>query len=421
MIKERALTNQAKPISIEEMAQLLNITRTHIIKIYCKNGGKATGFFCNIPIDSNNYLKVLITNNHVLMRDDIKPGQTIKFSLNKDLKFYNILIDNSRKIYTNQFYDVTIIEIKDDDKIDKESFFDIDETINQKESIYLFKNEQIFLLHYPRGAEMEVSNGIIKNINEDDKTIYHSCCVDAGSSGSPIVNKKNFKVIGIHNGSIKNSKYNLGILLKEPIEEFIKKNTPNMAELKNKIEVLEKDKKNLENRINELMKENMKIKEYKKEINLLKNKLEVYEKDNEELKNKIKNLNKNIDEKKKIFPNNDINNNKDKIIELMEELKIKEKEIKDIKSVLPFELKKNDKLLSVIFFSVDQKIHYSLICKNTDKFSRIEEKLFEAFPDCQEENYYFMYNGCRINRYKTLEELNIKNSSIITMNVSEFE
>ena len=354
MIKERALTNQAKPISIEEMAQLLNITRTHIIKIYCKNGGKATGFFCNIPIDSNNYLKVLITNNHVLMRDDIKPGQTIKFSLNKDLKFYNILIDNSRKIYTNQFYDVTIIEIKDDDKIDKESFFDIDETINQKESIYLFKNEQIFLLHYPRGAEMEVSNGIIKNINEDDKTIYHSCCVGAGSSGSPIVNKKNFKVIGIHKGSTNNSKYNLGTLLKEPIEEFIKKTTPNMAELKNKIEVLEKDKKNLENRINELMKENMKIKEYKKEINLLKNKLEVYEKDNEELKNKlevyekdnkelknkIKNLNKNIDEKKNIFPNNDINNNKDKIIELMEELKIKEKEIKDIKSILPFDLKK---------------------------------------------------------------------------------
>ena len=77
--------------------------------------------------------------------------------------------------------------------------------------------------------------------------------------------------------------------------------------------------------------------------------------------------------------------------------------------------------MTVIFFSVDQTIHYSLICKNTDKFSNIEQKLFEVFPECQEENYYFMYNGCRINRYKTLEELNIKNSSIITMNVSEFE
>ena len=100
----------------------------------------------------------------------------------------------------------------------------------------------------------------------------------------------------------------------------------------------------------------------------------------------------------------------------MEELKRKENEIKDIKSILSFDLKKDDKLMTIIFYSVDQKYHYSLICKNTDKFSTIEQKLFEIFPECQEENYFFMANGIQINRYKTLEELKLKNSDIITMN-----
>ena len=105
----------------------------------------------------------------------------------------------------------------------------------------------------------------------------------------------------------------------------------------------------------------------------------------------------------------------------MEELKKKENEIKEIKSILPFDLKNGEKLMTIIFFSVDQNIHYSLICKNTDKFSVIEQKLFEVFPEYQEDIYYFMANGIQINRYKTLEQLKLKNSSIITMNKLEFE
>ena len=193
------------------------------------------------------------------------------------------------------------------------------------------------------------------------------------------------------------------------------KDNENIIELQNKIIELEKDKKELQSIIDELKKDNMRIKEYENEINKLKNKLNEYEKENQNLKNQINKLNNIL---------NDVgnsNNNLNKIVELMEELKMKENEIKDIKSILSFDIKKGDKLMTIIFYSVDQKYHYSLICKNTDKFSTIEQKLFEIFPECQEENYYFMANGIRINRYKTLEELKIKNSDIITMNISEFE
>ena len=100
------------------MAILLDLIKNQVCKITCKDGSHGTGFFCNISNDWN-ILKVLITNYHVLNENDIKPGQIIKFSMNNDCKDYKILIDKERKAYTDKDYDVTIIEIKKDDKIDE--------------------------------------------------------------------------------------------------------------------------------------------------------------------------------------------------------------------------------------------------------------------------------------------------------------
>ena len=213
-IKEKELANQPKSFDPEEMSTLIEQVKTHICKIKCKDGSHGTGFFCNIPISWGNYLKVLMTNNHVIDIEDIKPGKTINFSLNNDEKEFNILIDNSRKTYTNLSFDVTIIEIKENDNINEKSFFDLDKQIFQEDCINIFKNRQIFLLHYPKGIKKEISLGVIKNIIEDKekKTILHLCDTSGGSSGSPIINKSNFQVIGIHKGAAENGKcYNLGI------------------------------------------------------------------------------------------------------------------------------------------------------------------------------------------------------------------
>ena len=123
-IKEKELPNQSKAIPTEEMITLVDLIKTHVCKITCNDGTHGTGFFCKIPIGWGNYLTTLMTNNHVLNESDIQPGKTIKFSINNDYKDYNILIDNTRKTYTNDNYDVKIIEIKEDDKIDEKSFFD---------------------------------------------------------------------------------------------------------------------------------------------------------------------------------------------------------------------------------------------------------------------------------------------------------
>ena len=193
---------------------------THICKIECKDGSHDTGFFCNIPFGWN-ILKVLITNNHALNKDDILPNQKIKFSINNDNKNYEIKIDDSRKTYTNEDYDVTIIEMKEKDKIDKNSFFDIDSEIFKENVIETYRDKQIYLLHHPKGLKMEYSVGLIKRITEDNYNIHLLCESNGDTSGSPIINSMNFKVIGIHKGGAKGTKnYNVGILLKEPIENF---------------------------------------------------------------------------------------------------------------------------------------------------------------------------------------------------------
>jgi len=156
------------------------------------------------------------------------------------------------------------------------------------------------------------------------------------------------------------------------------------------------------------------LKELKEEFNNEKNK-------NQKLNLKIKELVEILNNEKENKFKESSNN---KIIELYEELRSKEKEIKDkneeiknLKSRFPFELGENEKLMSVIFISPNQKIHYSIICKNTDQFTKIETQLYKEYPDCGDLENYFVVNGVKINKYKSLKENNIKNSDIIIMHV----
>ena len=100
---------------------------------------------------------------------------------------------------------------------------------------------------------------------------------------------------------------------------------------------------------------------------------------------------------------------------------MKNKEIKELKNKIENNSNNIDNLMTVIFYSIDQKIHYSLICKKTDKFNKIENELFEVYPEYQDSEYYFIANGQIIKRFKTLEENKIKNSQVITLNQYDSE
>ena len=174
---------------------------------------------------------------------------------------------------------------------------------------------------------------------------------------------------------------------------------------------------NLENRINQLEEENanlkMKLIEKEKEIKILKsninnniNKIKKYENEIETIKN-----NNNLIKYYKNYKNSGDRENFSKIISLLEELKIKDKKIN--------ELEKGENFMPIIFTSVDSKIHYAFICKNTDKFNIIENKLYEVYPEYQETENFFTVNGNKIIKSKTMEENNIKYSDIIILNTYE--
>ena len=55
-----------------------------------------------------------------------------------------------------------------------------------------------------------------------ENEIEHLCSTEPGSSGSPILNLSNFKVIGVHKGANYGQDINLGIFFKLIIEDFKK-------------------------------------------------------------------------------------------------------------------------------------------------------------------------------------------------------
>ena len=148
-------------------------------------------------------------------------------------------------------------------------------------------------------------------------------------------------------------------------------------------------------------------------MNEEKNKNKILEKNISNLKNELK---KNKTEVEKIGNKNLENNSKESLYESIME---KDKEIKNLKLKLsryPVELNEGEELMSVIFISVDQNLNCSIICKNADKFNTVENKLYNYYSEFAENENYFTFNGIKINKYKTLEENNIKNNNIILLN-----
>ena len=95
------------------------------------------------------------------------------------------------------------------------------------------------------------------------------------------------------------------------------------------------------------------------------------------------------------------------------------KEIHDLNEKLkryPFILQKGERLISVIFFSADQKAHYSMICKNTDTIHDLEKDLYKEYPDYSCTENIFLCKGKIINKFHSFESYGIKNGDVILLN-----
>ena len=202
-INKNQNTQFNKEAFYKNMANYLNFNQIKIIEkqkenSVCKiiNGNKlfGAGFLALIPYpDRFNLLPVLITCNNVISGIEKEIKLIFNDKLEKILK-----LNNTRKIYINKDKDITIIEIKKEDNYDINNFLEIDynifENINLNE-----KFKSIYIIHFPNGNESSLSIGLIEKIEDD--IIQHKCATQKGSSGAPIINLNNYKIIGIHQGS----------------------------------------------------------------------------------------------------------------------------------------------------------------------------------------------------------------------------
>ncbi len=221
------------PVSIDKTEKILKQMKECVCRIF-NNEKKGTGFFTKIYDRS-----FLITNNHVLNKDDIINNGEIKYSFGqeKNLRSINCNLE-TREIYESKDIDLdfTIIEIKEQDKINKNNFLEID-NVEESES---FSNHPIYILGYPnienQDDKIYVSYGIMKCIK--NSLILHLSNTINGSSGSPILSLKSGKIIGYHRGFLRKEEINVGSfigdvqdIIFQKTKKLLAKNNQNLKKL----------------------------------------------------------------------------------------------------------------------------------------------------------------------------------------------
>ena len=382
---EKNIDKYPSIVSLDKTKKIIEQIQNSICKIYINEGGNGTGFFCHITdLNNNKKIPVMITNNHVINENDY--NKNLKISFNNDNIYADILLDSNRKKYTNKDLDITIIEIKKEkDKINNKAFLEIDEKIYQNNSEVFFKEKSVYIIQYAKEIGASVSYGIIKDIDENTNELAHLCSTSNGSSGSPILNIENNKIIGVHKGfETERNNFNKGIFLKLPINEFLanKSNTTVLNnEYKNEIKITVKIDQSLIN----------------KEVYFLEHPQEFLEKDKEHNKyshSHLSELNK---------TNIEVFINKEKY-----EYQKYFKPTKEGKYEIKLKFKKNIKDCSYMFY----------YCKN------IIEVDFSLFKTNEITNMSNMFSFCTELTYLNLSNFNtekVKNMSYLFSNCSSLK
>ena len=281
-----------------------------------------------------------------------------------------------------------------------------------------------FSFFYVKDVKIDLKNYIADIYLE---TIEKSAILEEQiKKGKEIYYDEKENIIKIKDNLIQTKELNQNINL---INELSYSNIKLKEEEFSENKIIIKDDNIKDNEIKKIIKENKQLKKENEEKSILIEKL----KQKLKYKDEIINL---IYENKKLKNENFNNNNKKKelsgksktqensinelnILEPDEELRKRDNEIrelnKELKSKYPFELSKGEKLMAIIFISLDENIHSTIICKNTDPFTKIEEMLYEIYPDYKESENNFLANGHRVIKSKTLEQNNIHNNDIIIL------
>ena len=188
------------PISFEQTKKILEQMGNYICKIIIDNDTKGTGFLCKIPLHGDNKLTpVLITNNNVI-NDNIlarKKDITIESFCTSSIKSKKLNLSN-RTAYNNKKLGISIIEIVNKDGFKNINMFELDEDMLSGKTD-IFKDKSIYMIHSNQKT-LYVSYGLVNDIGKNHNFV-HTCKAFNGSSGSPILNLENNKIIGIHSST----------------------------------------------------------------------------------------------------------------------------------------------------------------------------------------------------------------------------
>ena len=179
------------------------------------------------------------------------------------------------------------------------------------------------------------------------------------------------------------------------------------------MDFIENDSNKIKNNNNDLLNDKK-----NKNIELI-NRIKQLENDLNNEKEKNKNLNEQIEKYKKIIKdlndkllgNNFVDNNK--VSELQNILKEKIDEINVLKSKLSDSnienIQPGEKIIAIGITSSDQSIqNFIRPCKDSDLFVKLEEKLYDEYPQFKDVDTYFLANGRKVLRFRSIKENNIK-------------
>ena len=142
------------------------------------------------------------------------------------------------------------------------------------------------------------------------------------------------------------------------------------------------------------------------------------------MKNENQRLNNVLFKANKIIANLSNNNPQQNInmsSNFNEILKVKDKEISDLKIKLQTSIDKNspyvnmNKIIFVHFISMDQNVNCGIKCLETDTFAEVEERLYQKYEKYRETNNNFLFKGKIILRFKKICENNIKDGDKIQL------
>ena len=155
-------------------------------------------------------------------------------------------------------------------------------------------------------------------------------------------------------------------------------------------------------------------------LSLEQNKNSVLSKENANLKQQKSQLQFQLNSQNNYQNKNNIQNNSYDIpIKLINEKENKNRDLEEKIKRYPFILEKNEKIMSIIFSSINEKVNFSMVCKNTDTIHKLEEKLYEEYPNLSESENYFLCKGKVLNKFQSFEKNHIKNGDVILLNQND--